>query len=128
LFKTFYLLREVAGMYNRGSSHFANNTCSDVIKNPKEVTRINEIILPAIFEEMYIILERNQNNETLYRELVEIDLLGDTSKTLEFFKTTHFKTDDLKELNEKSEVKLLSEDLSRIHSVYWDDYHKNKKK
>lgn len=58
LFQTFYILKEVAEVYNRGGSYLSSNPCASVIKNLDEVKRINEVVLPAIFKEIYIILNK----------------------------------------------------------------------
>lgn len=57
LFKTFYTLRECAEVLGRGGSHITTNACKDIIINKNEVDRINSIVLPAIFDEIYTILE-----------------------------------------------------------------------
>ena len=58
LFKTFYTLKETAEVLGRGGSHYGYNPCSLIIKNDIEVKRINEIVLPAIFKEIYNILDK----------------------------------------------------------------------
>ena len=55
--KTFYSLKEIAQVYSIGGSHYTNNPLKDLIMNDKEVTRINEVILPEIFNEVGKILE-----------------------------------------------------------------------
>jgi hypothetical protein len=49
-------LRETAEVLGRGGSHYTTNPLSEIIKNPAEVERINKVILPRIFEEIYKIL------------------------------------------------------------------------
>jgi hypothetical protein len=56
LFNTFYALKETAEVLGRGGAHYTTNPCADLIKNVDEVKRINEIVLPQIFEEIYKIL------------------------------------------------------------------------
>lgn len=56
LMKTFYSLKTAAEVLGRGGSHYTTNPCADIIKNPEEVKRINEIVLPTIFEEIYKLL------------------------------------------------------------------------
>lgn len=58
LFETFYSLKNIAEVYNRGGSHMSSNPCKDIIKNVEEYKRINEIVLPQIFEEIYKILNK----------------------------------------------------------------------
>jgi len=57
LVKTAYTLKEAAEVLGRGGSHITSNTCSEAIKNEKEVKRINEIVLPAIFQQIENILK-----------------------------------------------------------------------
>lgn len=52
-----YALKETAEVLGRGGSHMSQNPCADLIKNPDEVKRINEIVLPAIFNEIQNILK-----------------------------------------------------------------------
>lgn len=56
LIKTFYTLREAAEVLGRGGAHYTKNPCAEVIKNSDEVKRINEVVLPAIFDEVYRLL------------------------------------------------------------------------
>jgi hypothetical protein len=44
LFETFYKLRNIAEIYNRGGSHLTTNPCKELIKNEEEVKRINNIL------------------------------------------------------------------------------------
>ncbi len=46
LMKTAYTLQETAAVLGRGGSHYTANPCADV-------KRINEVVLPAIFEQVY---------------------------------------------------------------------------
>ena len=59
LIRTFYILKDTCEVLGRGGSHYTTNPnpCSDLIKNTKEVERINKIVLPAIFAEIYKILD-----------------------------------------------------------------------
>jgi hypothetical protein len=59
LVKTAYVLKETAEVLGRGGSHYTKNVCASVIKNSDEVTRINEVVLPAIFEQLNLIYEGN---------------------------------------------------------------------
>ena len=78
LFQTFYTLKETAEVLGRGGSHLTNNPCREIIKNAEEVKRINEVVLPAVFDAIYQILDRNENNGTLFKTLVDINNSGDT--------------------------------------------------
>lgn len=122
LFKTFYTLKETAEVLGRGGSHYTSNPCENVIKNPEEVKRINEVVLPAIFEAIYKILIPAQNNKMLDKKLVNLYLEGDTSKVIDFMLENSIHTDDLKNIEG-----LTSADINVIHSAYWTRYHANKK-
>lgn len=50
LSQTIYSLKKTAAVLGRGGSHVANNPCADTIKNPDEVRRINEIVLPELLQ------------------------------------------------------------------------------
>lgn len=54
---TFYALKETAEVLGRGGSHYTNNPISELIKNADEVKRINEVIMPALFDEIYKIFK-----------------------------------------------------------------------
>jgi len=56
LFQTFYTLKTTAEVLGRGGSHYTTNPCADLIKNVDETTRINEVVLPQVFEEIYKVL------------------------------------------------------------------------
>lgn len=56
---TAYTLKETAEVLGRGGSHMTTNPCAELIKNPEEVKRINEMLLPAIFDEIDNILQKN---------------------------------------------------------------------
>lgn len=61
LFATFYTLKESTEVLGRGGSHLCSNPLSDIIKNPDEVKRLNEVVLPQIFDAIYNILT-NENH------------------------------------------------------------------
>lgn len=52
LAKTAYTLKETAEVLGRGGSHYTTNPLAALIKNQDEVKRINEKVLPAIFNEL----------------------------------------------------------------------------
>lgn len=47
---TAYTLKETAEVLGRGGSHMTTNPLAALIKNEAEVTRINTVVLPAIFD------------------------------------------------------------------------------
>lgn len=63
LMKTFYTMREYADLLNRGGAHYTENPCKDLIKATKEEKRINEIVLPKIFDEIERLLSPTKENE-----------------------------------------------------------------
>jgi hypothetical protein len=121
LFKTFYVLKETAEVLGRGGSHFTTNPCSELITNKDEVTRINTVVLPAIFEEIYKILIPAQENEKINNQLVKLNNQGDTLKVVEFMNEYKITTDDLKNI-----VGITAHDFSCIHSMYWKIKHSKK--
>lgn len=122
LFGTFYALKTTTEVLGRGGSHYTSNPCKDLITNKDEVTRINNIVLPQVFEEIYKILQRNTGNDKLFKKLVAINLKGNTQKVVEFMNENSIKTDDLKAIKDLSK-----EDYYIIHSYWYKDFHaKNK--
>jgi len=47
---TVYALKETAEVLGRGGSHMTTNPCKNIIINTDEVTRINNVVLPSLFE------------------------------------------------------------------------------
>ena len=50
LAKTAYTLKDAAEILGRGESYVTENPLVEVIKNKAEVDRINQIVLPQIFD------------------------------------------------------------------------------
>ena len=121
LFSTFYSLKECAEVLNRGGSQLTSNPCKDIIINNDEVKRINDIVLPAIFEAIYKILIPAQENEAQNKQLIKLIVKGDTLKVVDFMNEYKITADDLKNING-----VTSHDFNVIHSKYWELYHKNK--
>ena len=120
LFDTFYKLREIAGVYMRGGSHLTTNPCKDLIINEDEVKRINEVILPAIFTEIYRIIELGQSLDKDIKEVVKLFNEGDTTKTVQYMFDNHLRPEDLKD-----QKKISYNDYNVIHKYYHEN--KNKK-
>ena len=57
---TFYALREVADIHNRGSSHLSINPLEDLLKDKDRCNHINQVLLPSIFAEAYKLFERKE--------------------------------------------------------------------
>lgn len=58
LVQTAYWLKKAAEVLGRGGAHYTNNPCKSVIVNKKETDRINNIVLPAIFNELSNLIEK----------------------------------------------------------------------
>jgi len=121
LFKSFYMLKNIAELYSHGGSGLTTNPSKEIISNKTEAERTNNVVLPAIFEEIYKVIERNLDNKTAFEKIVSLNLKGDTQKVIEFMKEKGIKTDDLKSIKE-----LNNNDFNTIHTYYWKDYHKTK--
>lgn len=121
LMQTFYSLRKTAELLGRGGSHLSANPCKDVIVNTEEAERINDKVLPAVFDEIYNILDECANDQKLFAQLVDLNLKGDTQKVVDFMNGNDIKTDDLKGIEG-----ITSHDFHIIHSMYWKQYHANK--
>ncbi len=57
LVQTAYTLKETAEVLGRGGSHYTINPLKELIENQAEVKRINEIVLPEIFDAIYNIIK-----------------------------------------------------------------------
>ena len=121
LFSTFYKLKDTAEVLGRGSSNYTTNPAKDLIINKEEVKRINEIVLPQIFEEIYKILWRNADNEKINKKLISLNLKGDTNKVVDFMLENKIKPDDLNDIEG-----LTKEDCNIIHSYFWGRFHNKK--
>lgn len=56
LMKTLYTMRVYSDTLYRGSSHYTNNPCNDIIKNDDEYNRINKIVIPELLKNVYSLL------------------------------------------------------------------------
>lgn len=56
LMKSFYIAKKYAEMLHTGGAHYTTNPCKDIIRNDEEYTRINKIVIPAIYKEVYALL------------------------------------------------------------------------
>lgn len=122
LFKTFYLLKQSAEMYCTGGAHISNNPCKDIIINKSEESRINKEVLPAVFDEIYKILERNVNNNALFNKLFNLYLKGNTSLVIDFMFDNKITPEDIKTFE-----KFTKTDFNHIHGEYWKEHHANRK-
>ncbi len=65
LFETFYHLKESAEVFGRGGCHMTTNPLQDTLKDADFATKINNVLLPQVFEEIYRVL---LNAETRFNE------------------------------------------------------------
>jgi len=121
LFQTFYKLRGAAEMYKHGGAYLTTNPCADLIKNSDEITRINTVLLPAIFDEAYKILLRNADNDTIFKRLVKLNVQGDTGKVIDFMFDNNIKPEDIKDFSG-----ITDNDYNHLHSNYFRRFHANK--
>lgn len=54
--QTVYALRKTAEVLGRGCSNYGTNPVTELIKNPAEVERINNVLIPRLIDEMYVAL------------------------------------------------------------------------
>lgn len=52
LMKTAYILRDYSDTLHRGGAYYTKNPCRELIKNDDEYNRINNTVLPAIFDQV----------------------------------------------------------------------------
>ena len=116
LFETFYRFKEMAEVYDRGGCHYTNNPCKDLIENKDEAKKINEVILPAVFEEIYKILESGQTTKEDIKEVVRLFNEGDTTKTVKYMLEVGLTMDDLKD-----QKKISYNDYHTIHKYYFNE-------
>lgn len=109
LFTTFYVLRETAEVLGRGGAHQSTNPLAELIKNPAEVERINGTILPAVFDEIYKILENAEANFTAEREANKAKLIAQVEAATTKMQT---KRDGL--------VLLIENDIDTENVIYYD--------
>ncbi len=119
LFATFYHLKNTAEVLHTGGAHLTTNPCAYIIKNPDELKRINEIVLPKIFEAIYKILDSNNDNEKLFKELVNLNDKGDTKQVVKFMFDNSINCDDLKVIE-----RITEHDFDIIHDFYYKVIHK----
>ena len=95
LFRSFYYLKRTAEVLGKGGSHLASNPCSEIIKNETETIRINKDVLPAIFDEIYKIIDKSIKFPDLCKELKEIEENGTTKQSVEWLMKNEIKLEDI---------------------------------
>ena len=63
IMKSLYTARAYSDMIYRGGSNYTGNPAREVIKNPAEYERINKVVIPALSEKLYSILDGTANQE-----------------------------------------------------------------
>lgn len=58
LVATFYALKKSAEVLGRGGAHYGTNPVADVVKNEAEARRINEVVMPAIFDALETLISK----------------------------------------------------------------------
>ena len=61
LMRTYYIMREYSDLLSRGGAHYTKNPQAELIKNDREYKRINEIVLPKIFDEIEALLSPSED-------------------------------------------------------------------
>lgn len=57
LMQSFYTARKYSDMLHIGGAHYTSNPAKETIQNESEYNRINKEVIPAIFDNLYDILE-----------------------------------------------------------------------
>lgn len=59
LAETIYALEEAAEVLGRGGSHMTTNPCAEIIKNPTEVERLNNVVIPQLCQTFWNLIGGN---------------------------------------------------------------------
>lgn len=54
---TIYTLKDTAEVLGHGGSHVHQNPCANLIKNPSEVARLNNVVIPKCLDTLYEIIK-----------------------------------------------------------------------
>jgi len=63
LMRSLYTARKYSDMLYMGGSHYASNPAAKTIKNQTEYNRINKVVIPALSEKLYRILDGTARKE-----------------------------------------------------------------
>ncbi len=63
LARTFYTLKEVAGLYYRGTSAISNNPCKDTLKAKERYLEVVKVLLPNVISQICNLLGGNTTPE-----------------------------------------------------------------
>ncbi len=70
LAKTFYILKDAAGLFEEGSSHITRNNCYDVIKDQKLYEEIVKVKMPAVISEICNLLGGETKPEQFEKQVI----------------------------------------------------------
>ena len=70
LARTFYTLKDAAGLFEKGSSWVSKNDCYDVIKDDNLYEEIVKIKLPAVISAIYNLLGGNTTPEQFAKQVI----------------------------------------------------------
>ena len=121
LFQTFYSLRETAEILGRGGCHYTNNPVKGIIENKTECDRINNVVLPAVFDSIYKILERADTDTQLFSEIQKLVYKGRKSIIIDLLFENGLKPDEIKKLCEP-----IPGFYSDLHSEFYKILHSKK--
>lgn len=129
LFETFYALKKTAEVLGRGGAHMTTNPIALTILNEDEAKRINEVVMPALFDAMHDALKAYGPKKAVYLEIAEsvnqwADITSDKTVNLMFDKNV--KWDDFDFFNQKFK-KVSDNDRSVLHSKFYERYHAERK-
>ena len=71
LMESFYISREYADFSNRGGANYSENPCKALIQNKEINEHINKVVIPAICQEVYNLLDPNYVDENEDKEVTK---------------------------------------------------------
>ena len=121
LFQTFYSLKETSEILGRGGCHYTNNPVKGIIENKTECDRINNVVLPAVFDSIYKILERANTDIQLFEEIQKLVYKNKKSIIIDLLFENGLKPADIQKLCEP-----IPGFYNDLHSDYYKILHSNK--
>ena len=121
LMRCFYIAREYADMLYCGGAHYASNPCCDIIQsdNNGERTRINDVLLPGVFKEVYKLLTPTDIEEVKDSSLSNPKTMNGIDITIHGKTYNEHKECARKIAHEYQELYGAGEDLSWAEIVDW---------
>lgn len=71
LARTFYTLKEVAGLYHRGTSNVSNNPCEDTLKAKERYLEVVKVLLPNVISQICNLLGGKTTPEQFANQVKE---------------------------------------------------------